>query len=241
MYQLGGKAIYIHGSEIGLGVRESIADIAKVLSRFLNVIMIRSNSHRDIEELARNAEIPVINGLSDLQHPCQAVADIMTIQASKPNLRAVTLCYVGDGNNVCRSLIVIANILGIKMRVACPRGYEPTGMPGQVFELYSDPEKAVLGADVVYTDVWTSMGQEAEREQRLRDFKGFCVTMDLMKKAAPDAIFLHCLPAHRGEEVAAEVMDSPYAQVWDEAENRMHAQKAILLKLLAPEIFQQLR
>ncbi|MCP4051304.1 MAG: ornithine carbamoyltransferase [bacterium] len=235
MYQSGGKAIYIKASEIGLGAREPVADIARVLSRYLDAVMIRANSHDDIEEMARFSSIPIINGLSDKYHPCQAVADMLTILDFKERLEGINLCYIGDGNNVCSSLIMISSILGINMTVSCPEGYDPVLDDNYKYKLVRNPEQAVTGADVVYTDVWTSMGQEQERSKRLQDFKKYTVTEDLINLADRKAVFMHCLPAHRGEEVTDGVMEGKKSVVFDQAENRMHAQKAILLKLLAPQ------
>jgi ornithine carbamoyltransferase len=231
MYQLGGKSIYIQAAEIGMGKRESIADVARVLSRYLDCIMIRAKAHEDIVGLAKYAAIPVINGLSDVCHPCQAMADMMTILEKKPLEQNV--CYIGDGNNVCRSLVVICGILGIKIKIACPEGYEPdVDVDKYPYTVVRDPLEAVKGCNVLYTDVWTSMGQEEEAKQRRNDFKNYTVTKDMLNKAAKDAVFMHCLPAKRGEEVTDEVMESSSSVVFDQAENRMHVQKAILLKLL---------
>jgi ornithine carbamoyltransferase len=237
-YQLGGKTIYIQGQEIGLGVREPVADIARVLSRYVSAVMIRAKSHADIEELAKYATVPVINGLSDLYHPCQSIADMLTVLEVKKSLSGLKCCYIGDGNNVCNSLILIANLVGVEMIVACPKGYEP--QLDADFKIINDPKEAVRGVDVIYTDVWTSMGQEEERAQRLKDFEAYTVNDELMSLAKPDAMFLHCLPAIRGEEVTDSVMESSQSYVFDQAENRMHGQKAVLLKLLNNEKFKEL-
>lgn len=231
MKQLGGDVIYLQASEMGLGVRESIPDVSRVLSRYLDAIMIRTFSHQEIEEFAAFSSMPVINGLTDYSHPCQALADIFTVSEYFELDSLPKIAYVGDGNNVCTSLIEICNILNIPISVATPRGYEPN-TEGH-FERTYDPYDAVEGAKVVYTDVWTSMGQEEEREKRLRDFDGFMITKELMNRADHDAIFLHCLPAHRGEEVSDDVLESPQSKVFEQAENRLHAQKAILLGVLS--------
>ncbi|MCB0322344.1 MAG: ornithine carbamoyltransferase [Bdellovibrionales bacterium] len=233
MLQLGGNAVILRPDEIQMGKRESIADVAKVLSRYGDGVMMRVVRHTDIVEFARYATVPVINGLSDLFHPCQAVSDMLTIAEHKGRLEELTLCYIGDGNNVCNSLIYLAQRTGMRMVVSCPEGYEPTVRTTVApYEIINDPEAAVVGADVLYTDVWTSMGQEDQVLKRLRAFEGYTVTEALLKRAAKDAIFMHCLPAHRGEEVDDSVMDSPQSVVFDQAENRLHAQKAILALLL---------
>ena len=229
MFQLGGHAVYIQKQDIGMGSREPIADVARVLSRYVDGVVIRAMSHDTIAEFAAVSLVPVINGLSDLYHPCQAVADVLTIVEHKENLQGRKMVYVGDGNNVCVSLAQLCHLLGMEVVVACPRGYEP---PVTGITIESDVRKAVANADVIYTDVWVSMGQEAETEKRLADFKGFMVDMDLVKLAKPDAIVMHCLPAQRGFEITHEVFESPQSVVFDQAENRLHAQKAILVKLL---------
>ncbi|MFC1771124.1 ornithine carbamoyltransferase [Candidatus Margulisiibacteriota bacterium] len=235
MYQLGGKAIYMQGNEVGIGSRESASDISRVLSRYLDIVMYRANCHQNIVEMAEYSSIPIINGLSDYVHPCQIMADMLTVLECKKHVSDIRLCYIGDGNNVCNSLIIAADIMNINLVVSCPKEYEPKMKRGN-YEIISDPEKAVYNADVVYTDVWVSMGQEAEKEKKLNSMQKYSVTMDLMSKAASNAIFLHCLPAHRGEEVTSEVMGSAYSKVFDQAENRMHAQKAILVDLLCPDM-----
>lgn len=251
MFQLGGHALYLGASEIQIGRGETVADTAKVLSRYVDGIMARVFSHEDLVEMSRHAAIPIINGLSDLLHPVQALADFFTILERRGRLDGVTLAYVGDGNNMCHALMSGAVKLGVAMRVAAPGGYEPNQLilksavrEAQKFRtpppvVTTDPMEAVQGAHVVYTDVWTSMGQEEETEARRQAFQGYMVSPEMMAAAAPDAIFLHCLPAHRGEEVAAEVIDGPQSIVFDQVENRLHVQKAILILLLggpaAPE------
>ncbi|MGC8765840.1 MAG: ornithine carbamoyltransferase [Brevinematia bacterium] len=243
MYELGGMSIFLSSREIQLGRGETIEDTAKVLSRYLDAIMIRTYSQNDVEILARESTIPVINGLTDLLHPCQAMADFMTILEKKGRLEGLKLCFIGDGNNMAHSLGLLSSKLGVNFSIATPKGYEMSAEiterirknareSGALVEITSDPFKAISGADVVYTDVWTSMGQENERERRLRDFSGFEVNDNLVKNAKEDFIFMHCLPAHRGEEVSASVIDGKNSVVFDEAENRLHIQKAILLSLI---------
>jgi ornithine carbamoyltransferase len=244
MFQLGGQALFLGASDIQLHRGETIADTARVLSRYVHGIMARVFAHQDILDLARHGSVPVINGLSDLLHPCQALADYFTLRERRGDVTGLKMAYVGDGNNVAHELMFGAVKLGMEFAVGCPRGYEPNpliyksavreaqrlGSP--LPELTADPLEAVAGADVVYTDVWTSMGQEAEAKKRLAAFQGFEVTPEMMALAAPEAVFMHCLPAHRGEEVAADVIDGPQSVVFDEAENRIHVQKAILLTLM---------
>jgi len=230
--------------ELQLGRGETIADTARVLSRYVDGIVARVYKHSDLIELAKYAEIPVINALSDKEHPCQAVGDMLTILEKKGRLKGITLAYVGDGgNNVAHSLILAASKLGVNVRIGTAEGYDPdpdiiklaeaeAKLNGSYIEIVRKPEEAVKGVDVVYTDVWVSMGQEAEKEKRERDLGKFRVTPELMKLAKEDAIFMHCLPAHRGLEVVDEVIDGPWSVVWDQAENRLHAQKAILALLL---------
>lgn len=236
-YQLGGHALYLSPAEIGLGKRESIADVAEVLSRMADGIMARVFRNSDLRELAEHARVPVINGLCDVEHPCQALADLLTIQEHK-GLENRRVAYLGDGNNVCHSLMLLCTKLGLSFAAGVPEGYEPDAsiverarQDGEVL-ITNNPGEAVANADVVYTDVWTSMGQEEESSLRLQIFPPFQVNAPLMSHAKPDAIVLHCLPAHRGEEISAEVMDSPQAKVFDQAENRLHAQKAVLLWLM---------
>ncbi len=241
MYQLGGHAIYLGPAEIGLGTRESVADIARVLSRFTDGIMARVFGHDLVKGLAQWASVPVINGLSDLLHPCQILGDLLTIIEHKGTWEGVRITYIGDGNNIVNSFINIAGILPLDLRVACPKGYEPNAeilaaaraKAVSKIEVMRDPIEAVSGADVIYTDTWASMGQEAEAEARRKVFKRYQVNSKLLEHAARDYIFMHCLPAHRGEEVTDEVMDGPHSVIFDEAENRLHIQKAIMVKLMA--------
>ena len=239
MVQLGGHPIYLTQADIGLGTRETVPDIAKNLSRWVQGIIARTFAHGTVVQLAENASVPVINALSDLEHPCQALADFMTIVERAGTAKGFTLAWIGDGNNVCHSLMLTGVRLGARIQVATPAGYEPDPAvvgaaiaagheTGGSVALFDDPAQAAAGAGAVYTDVWTSMGQEAERAQRLRDFTGFQVDRRLMDAAANGAFFLHCLPAHRGEEVSAEVIDGPDSAVFDEAENRLWVQKALL-------------
>ncbi|MBU4377259.1 MAG: ornithine carbamoyltransferase [Candidatus Omnitrophica bacterium] len=239
IFQLGGNAVYMTGEDIKLGVRESIKDVAKVQSRYLDGIITRTFTHKDAITLAKFAEIPVINGLSDLYHPCQALSDIFTLKEKLGKLTNVTLAYVGDGNNVLNSLMYAAALTGVNIKFSTPPGYEPkkdlvedakeVADKNKTDVLYfKDPEDAVKGADCVYTDVWASMGQETERDKRGKDFEEYRINDKLFGKAKKDAIFMHCLPAHRGEEVADSVLDGPNSVVIDQAENRLHVQKAIL-------------
>lgn len=236
MYQLGGNSIYLAPHEINLGVRESIEDVAKTLSRYVDGIVLRTFEHKNVLEMAKHATLPVINGLSDFSHPCQALADIYTIKEKLKNLKGITLAYVGDGNNVCHSLLFACSKLGINMNVSSPKGYEPQKSvleaTKKVAHLFNNPFEAVKGVDVIYTDVWASMGQEKEAEERKKVFKDFQINKNLVKLAKKDVLIMHCLPAHRGEEITAEVMDSKNSIIFDQAENRMHVQKAILIKLL---------
>ena len=246
MSQLGGTALYLGADAIQLHRGETIADTARVLSRFVDAIMARVFSHQDLLDLARYGSVPVINGLSDLLHPVQVLADYFTLRERRGRLDGLKVAYVGDGNNVCHELMMGAVKLGMSFAVATPQGYQPkplmvksatrdaqkAGTPVPV--VVADPFEAVAGADVVYTDVWTSMGQETEAAARLRAFEGFMVSSEMFAAAAPGALFMHCLPAHRGEEVAAEVIDCPQSVVFDQAENRLHTQKALLTLLLAP-------
>jgi ornithine carbamoyltransferase len=232
--QLGGTGLYLSAGDLQLGRGETIRDTALVLSRYLDAIMIRTFAQADVEELAEHADIPVLNGLTDDAHPCQALTDVMTIRERLGRLEGVRVAYVGDGNNMCVSLMAACAGLGLEFVAATPAGYEPDSAAvaraqqrGSV-ELVRDPREAVAGADVLYTDVWTSMGQEAEREQRLRDFTGYRIDEELLGEAAPGAIVLHCLPAHVGEEITAGVLYGPQSAAWDQAENRLHAQKALM-------------
>src|SRR5256714_7724997 len=235
IYQLGGTALYLSAGDLQLGRGETIKDTAVVLSRYLDAIMIRTFAQAEVEELAENASIPVINGLTDASHPCQALADVMTIRERFGRLEGLRVCYLGDGNNVCASLMVGCAKLGMPFVAATPRSYAPAEQVvvlarevGGEVELTDDPREAVRGADVLYTDVWTSMGQDAEREQRLRDLAGYGIDAELLSLAGEQAIVLHCLPAHYGEEITEEVLYGPQSAVWDQAENRLHAQKALL-------------
>jgi ornithine carbamoyltransferase len=246
MTQLGGHAIYMGLNDLQLGRGETIADTARTLSGYVDAVMARLFKQEDIVELARFSKVPVINGLTDTHHPCQTLADLMTIREKKGTLKGLKLAWVGDGNNVCNSLMLGCTLVGMNVSVACPRGYEPpadivaqakknAAKTGAKVEISNDPKKAVAGADVIYTDAWTSMGQEKEREQRLMGFQGYQVNVELLKHAKKDVIFMHCLPAHRGEEVADAVIDGPHSIVWAQAENRMHAQKGILVVLMGAE------
>ena len=244
--QLGGFSIYLSPAEINLGKRESVYDVAKNLERMVQGIMIRTFAHDIVEQIAQFASIPVINGLTDYSHPCQAMADYLTIWEAKRNLEGLKLTFVGDGNNVAHSLMFAGAQLGVHVCVATPPGYEPKAdavkwarqralETGGSCTVTNDPVEAVAGADVVYTDVWASMGLEAEAEKRSKIFRPFQVNAHLFRKAKRDAIFLHCLPAHRGSEVTSEVIDSPRSLVFQQAENRLHAQKAIMLELMKGE------
>ena len=243
MRQLGGQAIYLSPAEVGLGKRESVPDAARVLSRYVNVIVTRTFSHQTLEILASYSSVPVINALSDLEHPCQALADLFTIYEKKKELAGLTLAYIGDGNNVAHSLLLAAALTGMNFRIASPSGYriqdeildqarEYAIDSGAEIFCTEQPDLAVSQADAVYTDVWTSMGQEAESEQRRRIFADYQVNSELMSLAKADAILMHPLPAHHGEEVAEGILDSPASVVFDQAENRMHAQKALLSEIL---------
>jgi ornithine carbamoyltransferase len=235
IYQLGGTGLYLSAGDLQLGRGETIKDTAVVLSRYLDAIMIRTFAQRDVEELAAHASIPVINGLTDSAHPCQALADVMTIRERFGRLEGLKVVYLGDGNNVCASLMVASAKLGMEFVAATPADHRPEEEArriardaGGTVQLVDDPRAAVEGADVLYTDVWTSMGQEEEREQRLQDLAGFGIDADLVKRAGDSAIVLHCLPAHYGEEITEDVLYGPQSAVWDQAENRLHAQKALM-------------
>lgn len=243
MLQLGGEAVYLGPSDIQIGTRESIHDVGKNLERWVDGIMIRTFGHQDVLDLAETSGIPVINGLTNFLHPCQALADFFTLKEKRKDLTNLKLAYLGDGNNVCHSLLLAAAKTGTQMAVATPPGYEPKEEilkiaeqdgkeTGSTFTLTHIPEEAVQEADAVYTDVWASMGQEAEKEERAKIFSPFRVNKTLMAKAKPDAFFMHCLPAHRGVEVTDEVIDSSQSVVFDQAENRLHVQKAIMLLLM---------
>jgi ornithine carbamoyltransferase len=238
MSQLGGHALFLSSRDIQLGRGEPIRDTARVLSRYVDGIMIRTFAHADVEELARYASVPVINGLTDLLHPCQVLADVMTVIESLGAIDGKTVAWIGDGNNMANSWLNAAGLLGFELRLACPAGYEPDAailarnQALTPIRLGRDPREAAAGAHVVTTDVWASMGQEEEAEQRRRAFAGYMVDEALMAAAAPGAVFLHCLPAHRGEEVTEGVIEGPWSRVWDEAENRLHVQKALLAALM---------
>jgi ornithine carbamoyltransferase len=232
--QLGGHALYLRADDLQLGRGETIKDTATVLSRYLDAIMIRTFAQSDVEELAEHASIPVLNGLTDSAHPCQALADVLTIRERLGRVEGVRVAYLGDGNNVCSSLMVAVTRLGGSFVAATPAGYEPDDKAlaiareaGEV-EVTQDPERAVRDADVLYTDVWTSMGQDEERERRLRDLAGYGITQELVDKAGDGGIVLHCLPAHYGEEITEDVLYGSHSAVWDQAENRLHAQKALM-------------
>ena len=236
--QLGGQALFLSSKDIQLGRGEPIPDTARVLSRYVNGIMIRTFDHKEVEELARWATIPVINGLTDLSHPCQVLADLFTVRETLGGWENKRIAWVGDGNNMANSWLEAAEVLGFELRLACPEGFEPSRAKFERAKTKANvvmtevPEEAVDGAHVVNTDVWASMGQEAEAEARRNAFKGYTVDPELMKVADPKAIFLHCLPAHRGEEVTDAVIEGPQSRVFDEAENRLHVQKALLATLL---------
>jgi ornithine carbamoyltransferase len=237
--QLGGRAVYLAGSEIGLGTREAVPDVARNLSRWVDGITARVYSHATVEGLARHATIPVVNALSDFEHPCQAVADYFTLWERGVDLGAMRLAWIGDGNNVCHSVLLAGALVGASMIVACPPGYEPdAGVQATVrrlggrLEITTDAREAASGADVLYTDVWVSMGQEAEREQRCEAFSRYQLNERLLGFAKPTALVMHCLPAHRGEEITDGVVDGPQSIVLDQAENRLHAQKAVIFELL---------
>ncbi|MDW7651916.1 MAG: ornithine carbamoyltransferase [Bacillota bacterium] len=243
MFQLGGHALFLNANEMQIGRGEPIKDTARVLSRYLDGIMIRTFDHDEVKELAAYADIPVINGLTDLLHPCQAMADLLTILEHKGKLAGLTLAYVGDGNNMAHSLMLACSKMGMNVAVASPEGYEcaaeivaatraNAAQNGTAVTMTKDPAEAVRGADVLYTDVWTSMGQDAEREERLRVLAPYQLNAELLNAAAPEAIVLHCLPAHRGEEITEEVLEGAQSVVFDQAENRLHAQKAVMAKLL---------
>ena len=243
MFQLGGAALYLNPTDTQIGRGEPIADTARVLSRYVDGIMIRTYKHSDVTELAKYATVPVINGLTDDEHPCQIIADLLTIKDKKKTLKGLKVAYIGDGNNVCNSWLYAAPKADMHMAVASPAAYLPVknvvdkakelAVAGKTQILITEsPEEAVKDADVIYTDVWASMGQEEESEKRKKEFARYQVNAELLKKAKKDCIIMHCLPAHRGEEISAEVMDGPQSVVFDQAENRLHAQKAILSMLM---------
>jgi ornithine carbamoyltransferase len=239
MYQLGGHALHLSPEEIQIGKRETPSDTGRVLARYIDAIMVRTFDHGDLEELAGAADVPVVNGLSDTHHPCQAIADLMTVREKFGSVEGKRISYVGDGNNVAHSLTIACALSGAELTIAHPEGHGPereivelAGSLGATPHLTEDPDEAVRGARVVYTDVWASMGQETETEERKKKFAPYQVDEGLMALAAEDAIFLHCLPAHRGQEVTAGVIDGPRSRVFDQAENRLHAQKALLYLLM---------
>ncbi|MGI6269944.1 MAG: ornithine carbamoyltransferase [Candidatus Howiella sp.] len=240
MYQLGGQALFLSANDLQIGRGEPVEDTARVLSRYLDGIMIRTFEQQEVETLAEYGSIPVINGLTDFCHPCQILADLMTIRERKGRFEGLKMCFIGDGNNMMNSLIVGGLKVGMQVSVACPKGYDPaaevlefaTGY-GDSFHLFRTPEEAAAGADVMITDVWASMGQESEREQRAAAFAGYQINDALMQKAAADAMVLHCLPAHRGEEITAEIFEAHADEIFEEAENRLHAQKAVMVKVMS--------
>lgn len=240
MYQLGGYALYLSPNDIGIGTREAVKDVAQVISRYNDIIMARLFDHLHMEELAKYATVPVVNGLSDYNHPCQIMADIFTVKEHRANLDDLKITYIGDGNNIANSWINLAAKLPMHLVICSPSGYEPNtdtlnyanNAGISKIEVISDPASAVKDSDVVYTDVWASMGQEDEAKERRKIFMPYQINTDLMQHARKDALVMHCLPAHRGDEITDEVIDSPQSIVFDEAENRMHLQKAIIVKLL---------
>ncbi|MEK7771224.1 MAG: ornithine carbamoyltransferase [Pseudomonadota bacterium] len=237
MHQLGGAAIYLSTRDTQLGRGEPVEDAARVISRMVDIIMIRTYEHDVIKRFAENSRVPVINGLTDKYHPCQIMSDIFTYTEYRGSIAGKTVAWIGDSNNMCNTWLQAAEIFDFKVHVSTPPGYnihpEQIGLNGAAhYEEFVNPRKAVIGADLVTTDVWTSMGFEAETEQRKNDFAAFCVNTEMMSLAKKDALFMHCLPAHRGEEVTAEVLDGPQSVVWDEAENRLHTQKALMEYLL---------
>jgi ornithine carbamoyltransferase len=243
MYQLGGQSLFLSSKDLQIGRGETIPDTARVLSRYLDGLVIRTFGHEIVEEMAHHATIPVINGLTDQHHPCQVLADLLTIQEKRRHLQGLKVAYVGDGNNMANSWLEGAARLGLHLSLACPLGYEPekeitreatreAAESGGKIEITHEPQEAAEGADVLYTDVWASMGQEQEQKERLAAFRNFQVNQALLRFAKPEVLVMHCLPAHRGEEISDEVLDGPRSVVWDQAENRLHLQKAILLKLM---------
>jgi ornithine carbamoyltransferase len=243
MYQLGGRPIFLSSNDLQMGRGEPISDTAKVLSRFVDGIMIRAIEHKDVVELAKYSDVPVISGLTNLEHPCQALADMLTVKEYFGSFKGKKICFAGDGNNVCNSLLLIAPLLGMDMSVACPKGYEPNADILKISKKFAndnnteitisdDIDIALDDVDIVYTDVWVSMGDEAEKVKRVKDLAPYQVNKELMDIANDDAIFMHCLPAVRGQEVSADVIDGPQSVIYDEAENRLHAQKAVLYHYL---------
>lgn len=243
MFQLGGNPLFLSGSDLQIGRGEPICDTAKVLSRYLDGIMIRTFKQEEVQTLAKNSSIPIINGLTDDEHPCQVLADLMTIREYKNSFDGLKVCYIGDGNNMANSLVVGCLKVGMNFSIASPKNYtikeDYASLANEIadrdrlnFTLTTSPKEAIKDADIVITDVWASMGQESESKKRIKDFSGYCVNSNLMDNAKKDAIVLHCLPAHREEEISTEVFEKHQASIFDEAENRLHAQKAILVKLL---------
>lgn len=239
MYQLGGQALFLSSHDLQIGRGEPVEDTARVLSRYLDGIMIRTFEQSEVETLAEYGSIPIINGLTDFCHPCQILADLMTIRECKGRLDGLKMCFIGDGNNMMNSLIVGGLKVGMQVAVACPKGYDPAAEVlefaagyGDRFQLFRTPEEAAADADVMITDVWASMGQESEREQRAAAFAGYQINDALMARAASDAMVLHCLPAHRGEEITVEVFEAHANEIFEEAENRLHAQKAVMVKVM---------
>lgn len=234
MYELGGSALFLNSRDLQIGRGESAEDTVRVLSRYLNGIMIRTFEQAEVEKIAEIGSVPVINGLTDYCHPCQILADLMTVREHKGTIKGKKLCFIGDGNNVANSLIVGGIKTGMRVSLACPDGYYPDGeimrwaKENGEFSICGDPEAAAAGADVVYTDVWASMGQEGEREERLKAFRGFQVNGEVISAAKPDVMVQHCLPAHKGEEITAEVFEAHADEIFDESENRLHAQKAVM-------------
>ncbi|NLA38269.1 MAG: ornithine carbamoyltransferase [Methanomicrobiales archaeon] len=240
MTDLGGHALFLNPQDLQLGRGEEIRDTARALARYVDAVMIRTYAHATLEEFARYSAVPVINGLSDAQHPCQVLADIMTIAERFRDLRDLKLTWIGDGNNVCNSWILSSPLTGMEITIASPPPYRPkealidqARAAGGRVRIAADPEEAVRDADVLYTDIWVSMGDEGERAERLKTLKGYTINSRLLAQAPPDALVMHCLPAHRGEEISDEVIEGPQSIVWDQAENRLHAQKALLVRMIA--------
>lgn len=240
MYQLGGQALFLSSRDLQIGRGEPVQDTARVLSRYLDGIMIRTFAQKEVEDLAEYADIPIINGLTDYCHPCQVLADLLTVREFKGGFDGLKMCYIGDGNNMANSLIVGGLTVGMKVSIACPTDYQPDktvldftkGYDG-MFEMTTEPLKAAQNADVIFTDVWASMGQEGEAEKRRIEFNGYQINAEVMDAAAKDAMVQHCLPAHRGEEITADVFEAHAKEIFEEAENRLHAQKAVMVKLMA--------
>jgi ornithine carbamoyltransferase len=239
LFQMGGLALDLNMNDLQIGRGEPIRDTARVLSRYVDIILVRTFDQKEVEDLARYASIPVINGLTDLFHPCQVLSDLFTMQENMESLETAIVAYVGDGNNVAHSLLIAAGVIGIDLRMACPAGQGPdqaivdrvqglAGLSGGKIKIFEDPQEAVSGVNVIYTDVWISMGQEREAEEKRRLFSGFQINKDLLGMAQPDALIMHCLPAHRGEEIAEDVLEGENSVVFDQAENRLHVQKAIV-------------